>query len=399
MVVHHLNNLDFNNFNINEFSKKNNLLCVKNKNISLNNDIYLIKYNKEELKNNLQNHDMDTIYQYSKYRSVIVSNNKIISFSPPKSLDFKYFTDNNLASDCYAEDFIDGTMINLFFYNDNWEISTKSSIGGNVSFFINDSTDSSNERNTFKKMFLECCKNANLDIETLEKSFSYTFVIQHPENRIVTPIVNTQLYCIKIYKYEKNIVEEVQFDYFYNNYRCFHNTMVCIPMRYPINSYEELINYYGSQNTPYFYVGVMIYNKNGERTKIRNPNYEIIRKLRGNQPKLQYQYLCLRKENKVRDFLNFYPEYKNYFLNYKKRMHEYTSKLYTNYKECFIFKLKTLKDYEFEYKIHMYNIHKIFLEKLKPCNENISKNVIIEYVNNLHPSQQMFAINYNLRNK
>ena len=53
MVVHHLNNLDFNNFNINEFSKKNNLLCVKNKNISLNNDIYLIKYNKEELKNNL----------------------------------------------------------------------------------------------------------------------------------------------------------------------------------------------------------------------------------------------------------------------------------------------------------------------------------------------------------
>tara|TARA_R110002072_G_scaffold152471_1_gene302145 strand:- start:26 stop:1231 length:1206 start_codon:yes stop_codon:yes gene_type:complete len=399
MVTHHLDNLDFNNFNINDFLEKNKTLCVKNKNISLNNDIYLIKYNKEELKNNSENYDNKSIYDYSKYRSVIISNNKIISFSPPKSLDFKYFTENNLANDCYAEDFIDGTMINLFYYNDNWEISTKSSIGGNVLFFINDLSESSDERNTFKKMFLECCKNANLEIDTLEKSYSYTFVIQHPENRIVTPITNTQLWCIKIYKYNNNNIDEVPFDYFYNNYSCFHDTSIYVPMRYPVNSYEELVNYYGSENTPYFCVGIMIYNKNGDRTKIRNPNYEIIRKLRGNQPKLQYQYLCLRKENKVKDFLNFYPEYKSYFYSYKSKMHEFTAKLYTNYKECFIFKLKVLKDYNFEYKIHMYNIHKIYLEKLKPLNENISKGIIIEYVNNLHPAQQMFAMNYNLRNE
>nr|UZT29030.1 hypothetical protein [Nucleocytoviricota sp.]UZT29119.1 hypothetical protein [Nucleocytoviricota sp.] len=388
MVSHHLNNLDFNNFNIDTFSKENDCLTVKTQNIALNKNLYLIKYNKNELKNNLSN---------SKFRSVIISDSNIISFSPPKSVDFNIFSQNNDPSECYAEDFIDGTMINLFYCNDNWEISTKSSIGGNVNFFINENTLESKDKTTFKTMFLECCKNANLNIENLEKSFSYTFVIQHPENRIVTPIMNTQLFCIKIYSFLNNVVNEVPFEYFYNNYSCFQNTYVYIPMRYPINSYDELMNYYGSENTPYYCVGIMIYNKIGERTKIRNPNYEIIRKLRGNQPKLQYQYFCLRKENKVREFLNYYPEHKQSFYNYKCKMHEFTAKLYANYKECFIFKLKGLKDYDFQYKIHMYNIHKIYLEKLKPENNNISKTTIIDYVNNLHPAQQMFAINYNLR--
>tara|TARA_R110002074_G_scaffold208550_2_gene377304 strand:+ start:8457 stop:9638 length:1182 start_codon:yes stop_codon:yes gene_type:complete len=390
MVTHSLNILDFNNFNINEFSKQNNSLSIKNTNVALNKNLYLIKYNKQELKNN---------YNLSNLRSVIISDTNIISFSPPKSFDFTVFSDHNNATDCYAEDFIDGTMINLFYYNDNWEISTKSSIGGNVNFFINDYNDEPKDKITFKNMFLECCKNANLDIENMEKSFSYTFVIQHPENRIVTPIINTQLFCIRIYRFSNNLVNEVPFDYFYNNYSCFHNTSVMIPMRYPINSYDELMNYYGSENTPYYCVGIMIYNKNGERTKIRNPNYEMIRKLRGNQPKLQYQYFCLRKENKVREFLNYYPEYKQSFYSYKTQMHSFTSKLYANYKECFIFKLKNLKSYDFQYKIHMYNIHKIYLEKLRAENSNISKNTIIEYVNGLHPAQQMFAINYELRNE
>ena len=390
MVFHNLNNLDFNNFNIENFSKENSSLSIKIHNVGLNKNLYLIKYNKDELKNNIS---------LSNFRSVIISDSNIISFSPPKSIDFNTFSKNNVSSQCYTEDFIDGTMINLFYFNDSWEISTKSSIGANVNFFINNFTEESNLKTTFKSMFLECCKNANLNIENLEKSFSYTFVIQHPNNRIVTPIMNTQLFCVKIYSFLNNVVNEVPFEYFYNNYSCFHNTSVNIPMKYPINSYEELINYYGSENTPYYCVGIMIYNNNGERTKIRNPNYEIIRKLRGNQPKLQYQYFCLRKENKVRDFLNYYPEYNKFFHEYKTKMHEFTAKLYSNYKECFIFKLKNLKEYDFQYKIHMYNIHKIYLEKLKPTNNNISKTTIIDYVNNLHPSQQMFAINYYLRNK
>ena len=66
-------------------------------------------------------------------------------------------------------------------------------------------------------------------------------------------------------------------------------------------------------NTPYNIVGVMIYAPDGTRTKLRNPNYEDIRKLRGNQAKLQYQYLTLRQNGKMKDFLIYYPEYKKIF--------------------------------------------------------------------------------------
>ena len=46
------------------------------------------------------------------YRSLIFKNaNKLISFSPPKSIQL---SDNFWNGDIYAEEFIDGTMINLF---------------------------------------------------------------------------------------------------------------------------------------------------------------------------------------------------------------------------------------------------------------------------------------------
>ena len=46
-------------------------------------------------------------------------------------------------------------------------------------------------------------------------------------------------------------------------------------------------------NTNYNTLGFVLINKvTGERAKIRNPVYEQVRQLRGNQPKLQFQYLC-----------------------------------------------------------------------------------------------------------
>lgn len=393
MVSYHLDNFDFTNstFNSDAFIENNPKLVIKNNNNNnlLDNKLYIIKYNK----NTLSNEDYLT---YGKYRSVILSNNKLLAYSPAKSIRLDEFKKKFKEYQCFAEDFIDGTMINVFYFNNTWEISTKSCIGGNVSFFVNEYE--SNQKNTFKNLFFECCKNANLDIENLEKEFSYTFVFQHPSNRIVSPITNTILYCIRIYSFNNNIVDEIPFNYFYENYNCFKDTMVKLPMRYPINSYDELNYYYGSENTPYYCVGIMIYGPDGTRTKIRNPNYEIIRKLRGNQPKLEYQYLCLRKENKVKAFLLYYPEYKKYFLEYRNKMHNFTNTLYSLYKECFIFKLKNLKEYNFQYKIHIYNLHNIYLKELRPDNENINKSVVINYVNNLHPSQQMFALNYELRN-
>tara|TARA_Y100000813_G_C23885787_1_gene222517 strand:- start:58 stop:546 length:489 start_codon:yes stop_codon:yes gene_type:complete len=138
----------------------------------------------------------------------------------------------------------------------------------------------------------------------------------------------------------------------------------------------------------------MLYNSDGTRSKLRNNNYEIVRKLRGNQPKLQYNYLCLKQENKIKDFLYYYPEHSFIFNTFKNKTFEYTNQLFMNYISCFIRKEKPLKDYEFQFKNHMYKLHEKYKSELKPKNKNIDKKIVIDYFNNLHPAQQMFVINY-----
>ena len=65
-----------------------------------------------------------------------------------------------------------------------------------------------------------------------------------------------------------------------------------------------------------------------------------------------------------------------------------------NYISCFIRKEKPLKEYEFEYKSHMYKLHEKYKTELKPESKIIDKKYVIDYVNALHPAQQMFIINY-----
>ena len=134
---------------------------------------------------------------------------------------------------------------------------------------------------------------------------------------------------------------------------------------------------------------------NGLRAKIRNPVYEDVKNLRGNQPKLQYQYLSLRKYGKVYDYLQFYPEDLDEITKYRDQLHNYTSTLYNNYISCFIKKQKHLKEYPFQYKVHMYSLHQLYIHLLKPDNKYITMRRVINYINTLDVKQQMYFINYN----
>jgi hypothetical protein len=152
--------------------------------------------------------------------------------------------------------------------------------------------------------------------------------------------------------------------------------------------------------TSYDIVGVVIHNKStGERTKIRNPVYERVRNLRGNQPKLQYQYLSLRKEGKVGDFLKFYPENKRDFSAFRDQVHLFTQTLFSNYVSCYIKKEKPLIEFSDQYRTHMFNIHQHYLNDLREKKFFVTNTVVIKYVNNLHPSLLMYCLNYNMRKR
>jgi hypothetical protein len=178
----------------------------------------------------------------------------------------------------------------------------------------------------------------------------------------------------------------------------FTNTTIKFPRVYEEKTYSELIDKYASMNTDYNTLGFVLINKlTDERAKIRNPVYEQVRQLRGNQPKMQFQYLCLRKEGKVKDFLKFYPENKKEFSNFRDQVHLFTDTLLTNYISCYIKKEKPLKEFPEQFRTHMFKIHKMYMEDLKEKKMYVNNTVVINYVNDIAPAKLMYSLNFHMR--
>jgi hypothetical protein len=373
-----------------------NILKLNNIECRSNNSVYkVIRYDKTLLNEYL-------ISSYGLCRSVIINNmNHVVGFAPPKSMSaetfFQKYPDHKSDDSIVAEEFVEGTMINVFFDSSvgitgGWEITTRNTVGATSSFY------KSPQSKTFRQMFIEAAFENSLDINKLETDLCYSFVVQHPENRIVVPFSKQQLYLVGVYRIvnsQNNITvshyDASEYKYFFSEL----GTSVKFPETYNFDSYKELADKYGSINTPYNIVGVVIHNKlTGERTKIRNPVYEQVRNLRGNQPKLQYHYLCLRKDGKVKDFLNYFPENIKEFSIYRDEVHRFTKTLFTNYISCYIRKERPLIEFSEQYRTNMYNIHQIYINDLREKKLYVTNNVVQNYVNEMHPSILMHCLNF-----
>jgi hypothetical protein len=347
----------------------------------------------------------DAIHVYGLIRSVIVNaSDHVVCFSPPKSVPAETFISNYPAQtpDLVAEEFVEGTMINVFWDEalNGFEFATRNNIGANVAFY----KGAGAFNKTFKTMFLECAASSRLDINALSKRHCYSFVMQHPENRIVVPFSKPQLYLIAVYDiHNHNELSDapdatvLQVDPMLAH--DWTSTSVKFPQEYAgWSSYDGLKNMYASSSTPYAIMGVMIKNKiTGERCKFRNPNYEMVRKLRGNHPKPQYLYLTLRQEAKVTEFLHYFPEYNPVFTQFRDMLHAFTYNLHANYVNCYIKKEKPISEYPKQFRPHMFKLHEKYVNELKPMNSYVSNAVTIDYVNKLLPAHLMYSLNYNLR--
>lgn len=363
-------------------------LNLKQKQWLYNDDTYhIIRYNKPLITSD--NYDTS-----GWFRSVIHKNGKMVCFAPPKSMDYMSFKEKVDLSMISIEEYVEGTMINMFWSGKEWEIATRSSVGGKVSFFVN-------TQKTFRQMFLEAINYNETGTETdfftsLEKiphNTCLSFVLQHPDNRIVVPFEKPSIYLVKAYTISEDyIVREVNLSTISQklpNWIRYSNKN-----QYSLQEVESILQD-GSVHFTYTKVGLVLYGVdkttgNVVRTKIRNTNYEYVRKLRGNQPKLQYRYLMLRKENKIKEYLTFYPEHKGVFNTFRNNVHTFTHSLYRQYVSCFIHKQNPLKTFSMKYRTHMYKLHELYIMNKK----KITLVCVMEYVNNLHPTLLMHSINY-----
>ena len=131
-------------------------------------NIALLKYNYD-----YTNFDKD----WKKYcRGCIIDllTNKLICIPPMKAFDINESTLNETP--IVVQNLIDGTMINLFYHQNEWIISTRSSIGG-----YNKWTKGKN----FKNMFDEC---REFNYEELDTNLTYSFLMRHKNNSNISNI-------------------------------------------------------------------------------------------------------------------------------------------------------------------------------------------------------------------
>jgi hypothetical protein len=408
--------------------KKSNLT---NKKWKVDKNVYsILKYNAGALK-------CDELQTIGLLRSLVLDQHgKIIAYSPPKcvvpsadELNDRFSDDNILV-----EELVEGTMINVFYHKPNgqdvgadWEIATKSCVGAKIVFHsvqplsaqtpaqptpaqTQEQSEQSEQsqpqpqpqptKKTFRTMFLECMNEANLEFDALQKDCSYSFVMQHPNNHIVREITKPTLYLIAVYKIDNEalVVEEQCRDDHLQRINASSGSSVRLPLRFTDIGLHELREIYTSLNSSYDFPGLICRESStGVRFKFRNPNYERLKNLHGVDHKLQFQYLSLRQQGKVKEYLQLHPEYREAFQTFRDQLHAYTNQLFTNYINCYVKKLRPFTEFPPEFKTHMFRLHERYLKELREKKEHITLGQTIAYMNGLFPSHQIYALNYGTR--
>jgi hypothetical protein len=367
--------------NVHNFSKENE-------------DKYLVSYNKNKIKINDEN--FNTI---GLHRSIIFLNNNLVCFSPPKSLSYDCFCTKYpiLGENIVVEEFIEGTMINVYYNNisKNWEIATKNNIGA-TNIFYKDSTY------TFGDLFYDTCKHIGFNLEDeLNKKYCYSFVMKHPYNQMIEIVTHPSLYLIEVYEIKRLSETNIQICIKDKNEifdQLSLNLNINTPFKFNFKNYTQF-NLFSSPDITcerkLISMGYVIKNKmTGERTKLRNPKYEYLHKLKGNQPDFFYRYLELRQLGQVKEFLYYFPEYYNSVNMYRETIHTFTENLYLYYINVNITRTTSLSNVPYCYKQHVYKIHgQYLLSKIDDKLFKVSIKYIIDYVNNLHPSSLMHSLN------
>lgn len=280
----------------------------------------------------------DPLYRH--LRSTIYKGDTLVCMSPGKSVPL----DETIPIQEYiVEDFVEGIMINVF-YDEEWKIATKSNIGANCTF---------DSPRTFAELFEDCKQAMGLTYDQLNKNLCYSFVMQHPEHRIVTPVTKPSLVCVAMFHGEQERLSDIY-----------------PPKRHWFFSWEEAKN--ASQH------GLckgLVFKRNGLRSKIRNKMHHSVEQLKQNVPFLQ-RYVLLRNKPMLKEYLFYFPEEKIKVDEVETKIQNKTQLLYNTYRNCFMFKKEKAKDHPM--KSALYDLHTIYLQELYP--RSLSKKRVEEYV-------------------
>ena len=336
----------------------------------------IMNYNKEQLTDS-------NVLTLGLFRSVIFNTEKkMVCFSPPKSVTYDqvFHPENDVKLDYEYEEHIEGTMINLF-WCEQWEISTKCVIGGNNGVNINGNV-------TFRKMFDDMFRQSNISYDDLNKEYSYSFVLQHINNPIVSPVSKSRLVLIAIYRIENKenpseiLVHTIDKREYHHQF--LNNSNIELPTQYSYEEYYTKFDQLINNQCIYSFVGISVYNKKTyRRCKIVNPSYQYYKQLRGNDYNQMHRFMRNYKNNSIHPYLICFPNDIFIFDKYNDCMNKLYKSMYDLYCKHYIKKEKLANDCPNSLKKYLSQIHYNYYTFLKPHHQRVTLEYIKQFIHYL----------------
>lgn len=187
-----------------------------------------------------------------------------------------------------VEEFVDGVMVNMFWdrFQGRWRIATRT---------VMDGFNNCHGTRSFHELFIETFGLKRLDLEgegDFKKQCWYSFVLQHPEERIVVTTGTPELKLVDTN--DENISPLLA---------------TLLPRQFTgLNTIED-VRRFVKENDNVNFQGVVFYLEGvNRRFKMRTDAYEFARCFRGNQSKLPYIWLNLYSTDRLDQYLEIYPE-------------------------------------------------------------------------------------------
>lgn len=262
------------------------------------NPLAVITYNKE--KSNMAHPNVEY------FRSVIwdMRKNRPVCVAPSRGRKFADLEAEPPAT-FLVEDFADGVMINMFYHAGEWRLATRSRLDADGNFY---------GRRSFSELFWEAFGNAGLKTDDFSMEYCYSWVLQHPEERVV---VAPSYGIAKIVPVDAYAIAEDGSVITHNG----ADLYVILPTRAKtlvleehkltkISDVKARVEAWGRRfGGQWQGLVVKATGPDGQacRWKLRSSQYDAARHLRGNQANRTYRWLELWGK-KLEDYLRLFPE-------------------------------------------------------------------------------------------
>lgn len=320
-------------------------------------------------------------------------NNRPVCMAPPKANEGGAPLNTAYSS---IQDFLDGVMMQAFVTASEptaLRIRSRTKMGANSGFY---------SKKTFAEMFTECLAatpvrtvdtllmhlRETMDTAGANSAFA-SFVLQHPEHRIVEKLHSPDLNIVHVGTVGATGVVTLmeQSSEWLPPLRRLQIPSYPIKMFHSDDELQTLMRRTAVQNG-FRWQGLVFKDGIGSRWRMRSPGYTTLRSLRGAEANPVDRFLRLRSQGKVVEYLKHYSDERKDFWDYETKLRERTADALVAY--VAVHKAHSIKFGELpvEYKPVVHLLHVEYLNVLRAKKHTVQLSNAIRIVNTLKDYEQ-----------